>query len=110
MKQPPIIAETARKPSRFPLWLAIGANVAISLLCIPLYSVPPGAHIRPMGLAVLIHGVALGGLAALPMALFPIRQRGLCLWMTVLLSVTPLPLGSAIAQHAARVRGFTFAE
>jgi len=108
MQQPPVIGPPEQRPSRFPFWLAVGANAANFLLSIQFYFVPSGARIRPMAWAMWVFCFAVAGFIALPLILPAMRkgQRRFWPWLTVVLALTPFPLASAMLHHAAKVRGF----
>jgi|GEM_PF-3565824 len=108
MDKPPGNVLIERRPSRFPLWWAVGANGLVFLLTIQFYWVPRGLPIRPMGWAYWVFMIAIGGLAVIPLALPALwRCRRLAwAWFAVALALTPLPLATAMLHHAESVRGF----
>ncbi|MFA6563576.1 MAG: hypothetical protein WCV00_16845 [Verrucomicrobiia bacterium] len=112
MEKPPIIQQPEPPPSRFPLWLALGANAANFLMSIQFYFVPSGAHIRPMAWGLWVIVVGLGGSIALPLVFDVNRRhwRKVWPWLTVLLALTPFPLAMAMLAHASKVRGFFIAD
>ena len=94
-------------------WISVGVGGLASLIALALASqfffVPRGAHIRPMGWAVLIAclaGVAL--IIGVPTALYALRRppRKLAV-IGLILSLLPYPVSVVLVRIASAVCGFT---
>jgi len=109
--KPPVISEFPQRPSHFPLWLALVANILNALLTVQFYWTPTGAHIRPMAWAYWVFCISAIGFIAIPLGRPMFRQhpRHAVTWLTAILALSPFPLAIAKMRHAAWLRGFSFA-
>ncbi len=95
-------------------WISVGVGGLASLIALALASqfffVARGAHIRPLGWAVLIAGLAGSALLiGVPTAVYAMRQPPRKLAVAgLVLSLLPYPLSVVVARIAAAVCGFTF--
>ncbi len=94
-------------------WTSVCVGGLASLIAVVLASefffVARGAHLRPMGWAVLIAGLAgVAALVGVPTALYALRQppRKLAV-VGLVLSLLPYPLSAVLVRIAAAVCGFT---
>src|SRR2546421_10998754 len=103
MEQPPVIRQPRQQPPRFPIWLALGANIANFLLSIQFYSVASGARIRPEAWALWVFCVGIAGFISIPFVLPALRtpEHRSRSRLTIVLGVTPFPLALAMLYHSA---------
>jgi hypothetical protein len=95
-----------------PTLLAGGSNVITFCLSTQFYDVAAGTSIRPMGWFAWIFALSVVSFCALPMLMMKAQRTQLRFWewLTILLAITPIPLGFGMLHHAAHVQGFTISE
>src|SRR5262245_16095058 len=108
MEHSTVTSQAEQRSSRFGFWWTLTANLLVFLLMLQAYAVPPGTHVRPIGLACWVFCLGAFSLLAFPFALFAVWRspKRLWPWLTIVLALTPIPLSSLMLHHAASVRGF----
>ena len=94
--------------SRFPLWIAILANLVSFLLTLGFFRVSAGARIRPRGWSLSIFVIGLGALIVLPLVLLNLKRlRGRWPKYAIALAFTPIPLALVIERIARGMIGYS---
>jgi hypothetical protein len=90
----------------FPLWGVLFANILVFGLSLPFYWVPEGTPIRPMAWAFWVFIIAAAAIVSIIVAIPLLRknQGRWWVWLAILLSVTPYPLGVSMLHHASHLR------
>ena len=93
---------------RIALGVGIGSNGLVIVFCIPFLAVAGGSGIRPMGWAALMCMIAFWAfVVGVPSSLISFRSCGRRLSiLSLLLSITPLPLSMILLHSLAAICGF----
>jgi hypothetical protein len=102
MQAPPHINSQKARNGFWLFAVALGLNLLVVLVSLPLYQVPPGTDIRPMMFAVYCAAIALAALCVVPVAIGYMIRRRRFLWpaLALLLGLTPWFVSGAMLQHA----------
>ena len=101
--------QTSKRAMGFPAFVvALIPNMVVIALSLPLYFVPRGSEIRPMGLAFFSFLVAVASLGIIPLSTYFMWKDRCYLWpsLAIILALLPLPLSSGMVSLAQHIKGF----
>lgn len=92
---------------KLPFWIALSANALVLALSVPFYWVPKGTSVRPTAWAFYVFCIAIAAVAALVIntPIFNKHRPQWWVWVTIIASVTPLPLSLGILYSAVALGG-----